>query len=188
VPRAGRRTLVLRNDDLDATRFRLDFVGAMLEDLRWLGFAWQEARTSAGRTRRINQSARRAHYRAAPRKTPRGAADFSLHALPARRARRHRRPHEGAGATTSRCIPGIRPARRRELPPLGSHPGQLGASRVPMVRRWALSTGALARSSVSGRDFGDFLVWRRRRAELPARVARSDDAEMAMTEVVRGAT
>ena len=40
--RAAGGTLLLRNDDLDAIRFRLDFVAAMLEDLRWLGFAWEE--------------------------------------------------------------------------------------------------------------------------------------------------
>ena len=38
---AGGR-LLLRNDDLDANRFRLDFVSSNLEDLRWLGFTWQE--------------------------------------------------------------------------------------------------------------------------------------------------
>lgn len=40
--RAVGGTLLLRNDDLDAVRFRLDFVAAMLEDLRWLGLAWTE--------------------------------------------------------------------------------------------------------------------------------------------------
>ncbi|HXA13512.1 MAG TPA: glutamate--tRNA ligase family protein, partial [Opitutaceae bacterium] len=40
--RAAGGALVLRNEDLDATRFRLDFVDTMLEDLRWFGFAWQE--------------------------------------------------------------------------------------------------------------------------------------------------
>ena len=34
--RAAGGTLLLRNDDLDAIRFRLDFVAAMIEDLRWL--------------------------------------------------------------------------------------------------------------------------------------------------------
>ena len=55
--RAAGGTLLLRNDDLDAIRFRLDFVDAMIEDLRWLGFAWEEPM--------ISQSARRPRYRAA---------------------------------------------------------------------------------------------------------------------------
>ena len=40
--RAAGGTMLLRNDDLDAIRFRLDFVAAMIEDLHWLGFTWQE--------------------------------------------------------------------------------------------------------------------------------------------------
>ena len=40
--RAAGGTLVLRSEDLDAVRFRLDFAAAMLEDLHWLGLDWQE--------------------------------------------------------------------------------------------------------------------------------------------------
>jgi glutamyl-tRNA synthetase len=63
--RAASGTLVLRNDDLDAQRFRLDFVDAMLEDLRWLGFRWQEGPDTGGPHAPYNQSARRPLYRAA---------------------------------------------------------------------------------------------------------------------------
>lgn len=49
--------MLLRNDDLDAIRFRLDFVAAMIEDLHWLGFTWQEPMRA--------QSTRRDRYRAA---------------------------------------------------------------------------------------------------------------------------
>ena len=38
--RAAGGTLLLRNDDLDRARCRPEFVAAMLEDLRWLGLAW----------------------------------------------------------------------------------------------------------------------------------------------------
>ena len=34
--------LILRNDDLDSTRYKMEFVDAMLEDLRWFGFEWSE--------------------------------------------------------------------------------------------------------------------------------------------------
>ena len=40
--RANGGTLVLRNEDIDSTRFRLEFVPQMIEDLHWFGFAWQE--------------------------------------------------------------------------------------------------------------------------------------------------
>ena len=39
--RAAGGVLVLRSEDLDLSRSRADFAAAMLEDLRWFGFAWQ---------------------------------------------------------------------------------------------------------------------------------------------------
>ena len=40
--RANGGELILRNEDLDSTRYQMDFVEAMLEDLRWFGFEWSE--------------------------------------------------------------------------------------------------------------------------------------------------
>ena len=42
--------LVMRNEDLDPQRSKPEFAAAMLEDLRWLGIWWQEARMSAACT------------------------------------------------------------------------------------------------------------------------------------------
>ena len=39
---AAQGALVLRNEDLDPARSRPEFAEAMLEDLHWLGIAWQE--------------------------------------------------------------------------------------------------------------------------------------------------
>ena len=59
--------LVLRNEDLDSTRFKLEFVGAMLEDLKWFGFDWQEGPDCGGPFGPYNQSERREFYLAAMR-------------------------------------------------------------------------------------------------------------------------
>src|SRR6185369_494743 len=40
--RAAGGALVLRNDDLDRSRTRPEYVQAMFEDLKWLGFTWDE--------------------------------------------------------------------------------------------------------------------------------------------------
>ena len=40
--RAQGGVLILRNEDLDSTRYKMEFVTEMLEDLRWFGFEWQE--------------------------------------------------------------------------------------------------------------------------------------------------
>ena len=50
-------TLLLRNEDLDPQRSRPEFVDAMLEDLAWLGIAWQPPM--------LSQSERLPAYRAA---------------------------------------------------------------------------------------------------------------------------
>ena len=57
--------IVLRSDDLDSTRFRMDFAEAMLEDLRWLGFKWAEGPDIGGPYAPYEQSRRLPHYRAA---------------------------------------------------------------------------------------------------------------------------
>src|SRR5882762_3548640 len=63
--RANGGTLILRNEDLDSTRYRMEFVPAMLEDLRWFGFEWQEGPDVGGAFAPYNQSERNNFYRAA---------------------------------------------------------------------------------------------------------------------------
>ena len=63
--RARGGQMVLRNEDNDAVRFKLDFVAAMLEDLRWFGFDWQEGPDCGGPFGPYNQSERTPLYRAA---------------------------------------------------------------------------------------------------------------------------
>ena len=50
--------LVLRNEDLDRARCKPEFVSAMLEDLRWFGFEWQEGPDIGGPFGPYNQSER----------------------------------------------------------------------------------------------------------------------------------
>ena len=54
--------LILRNEDLDAQRCRLEFVDAMLEDLRWLGIEWIEGPDCGGPFGPYAQSQRREFY------------------------------------------------------------------------------------------------------------------------------
>ena len=57
--------LVLRNEDLDHTRCKKEFVSATIEDLHWFGFRWQEGPDCGGPFGPYNQSERFANYRAA---------------------------------------------------------------------------------------------------------------------------
>lgn len=179
-------TLLLRNDDLDAIRFRLDFVDAMIADLHWLGFAWEEPM--------IAQSQRRPRYRAALER---------LHAArliyPCTRSRRDvleaiAAPHEagppGPGGADDEPIypPQFRPPADAPLPPLGETVSVNWRLRVPDGETLSFCDGKYGEQrAVAGRDFGDFLVWRK--DDLPSYQLACvvDDAELGVTEVVRGA-
>ena len=50
--------LVLRNEDLDKARCKPEFVSAMIEDLEWCGFEWQEGPDSGGPFAPYSQSER----------------------------------------------------------------------------------------------------------------------------------
>lgn len=187
--RAAGGTLVLRNDDLDAIRFRLDYVDAMLEDLRWLGFNWAEGPDVGGPYASYNQSGRRAHYRAALEQLHAAGLIF-----PCTRSRRDvleaiGAPHEGAGADDEPVYPKeFRPPSGAPLPPLGEKITVNWRLRVPDNEEIAFTDGRFGlQRATSGRDFGDFLVWRK--DDLPSYqlACAVDDAGMAITEVVRGA-
>ena len=187
--RAAGGTLVLRNEDLDAIRFRLDFVDAMLEDLRWLGFAWTEGPDVGGPYAPYNQSSRRAHYRAALEQLHAAGLIF-----PCTRSRRDvleaiGAPHEGAGTDDEPVYPKeFRPPAGAPLPPLGETISVNWRLRVPDGEEIAFVDGRFGpQRATAGRDFGDFLVWRK--DDLPSYqlACAVDDAAMAITEVVRGA-
>jgi glutamyl-tRNA synthetase len=205
--RAAGGALILRNEDLDATRFRLDFVATMLEDLRWFGFAWQEGPDLGGPHAPYNQSERRPVYRAALEK---------LHAarmiFPCTRSRRDvleaaSAPHEiypplaapeatkvypprrDGGENDEPVYPAqFRPPADAPLPPLGEKISVNWRLRVPDGGEVSFIDGRLGpQRAVAGRDFGDFLVWRKDDVPSYQLACAVDDAAMRVTEVVRGA-
>ena len=173
-------TLCLRNDDLDAVRFRLDFVDAMIADLRWLGLRWEEPM--------VSQSARRSRYRAALERLHAAGMIF-----PCTRSRRDvleaaGAPHEG-GADDEPVYPRqFRPPAGAVLPPLGETISVNWRLQVPDDAAVTFHDENLGeRHAVAGRDFGDFLVWRKDDTPSYQLATVVDDAELGITEVVRGA-
>ena len=180
--------LVLRSDDLDAVRFRMDFARSMVEDLRWLGLVWTEGPDVGGPHAPYCQSQRRAHYRAALGK---------LHAegriYPCTRSRRDvieaaGAPHEG-GADDEPVYPAeFRPPAGAPLPLLEESVSVNWRFRVEDGDELAFEDGmAGPQRAVAGRDFGDFLVWRKDDTPSYQLACAVDDADMGITEVVRGA-
>lgn len=194
--RARGGTLVLRNEDLDPVRSRAEFVGAMLEDLRWLGILWQEGPDVGGPVAPYSQSERRPLYLEAWSRL--AAGGFIYPCVCSRRdlARAPSAPHEGihafedeplypgtcrprAGARTSVAVS---PARV-----IGSPAGTNWRFRVPDGEEVTFQDLRLGRQLfVAGRDFGDFVVWRRDDVPAYQLAVVTDDALMKITEVVRG--
>jgi len=180
--------LVLRNDDLDAARYRMNFAEAMLEDMRWFGFRWAEGPDIGGPHAPYSQSQRRSIYRASLE---------LLHAegliYPCSRSRRDvieaaGAPHEGDEDDEPLFPASLRPDPMAPLPPLGEHISVNWRLRVPDGEEISFDDTRLGpQSAVAGRDFGDFPVWRRDDCPSYQLACAVDDALMGITEVVRGA-
>lgn len=178
--RAAGGRLLLRNDDLDQARCRPEFVAAMLEDLHWLGLRWEEPV--------VHQSQRLEQYRAALAR---------LHATgvvyPCTRSRRDVQeaagaPHEG-GELDEPIFPAAwRPPCGAPLPPLDFAAEVNWRFRVPDGVELTFDDGlAGPQRAVAGRDFGDFIVWRRDGLPSYQLACAIDEADLGITEVVRGA-
>jgi glutamyl/glutaminyl-tRNA synthetase len=180
-------TLVLRNDDLDATRHRMDFAAAMFEDMRWIGLSWDEGPDVGGPHAPYNQSQRIPFYREALER---------LHAsgliYPCMRSRRDvieaaAAPHEGADDDEPVYPAAFRPDPDLPVPPLGNWIGVNWRLRVPDGETLEFNDSRLGpQRAVAGRDFGDFPVWRKDDCPSYQLACTVDDAQMGITEVVRG--
>lgn len=198
--RAARGALVLRNEDLDPDRCRPEYVTAMIEDLRWFGFAWQEGPNRGGLFAPYAQSQRRLHYVEAFRRLL--ALGFVYPCACSRRdvQRAAQAPHPGDEEPVygGACRPGPSGefrVQQADPPGVACHPG----SRAPGARvnwRFRVPDGesvsfvdgcAGPQSFVAGRDFGDFVLWRHDDVPSYQLAVTVDDALMKMTEVVRGA-
>lgn len=177
--------LALRNDDLDEQRSRPEFYRAMLEDPRWLGIAWQEGPDVGGPFTPYSQSERGGLYLAAWRKLLAAGFLYPCHCSRRELAMAASAPHENADEEPN--YPGTcRPA---EMPhEVESNTGANWRFRVTDGEAVEFHDGHFGpQQFVAGRDFGDFLVWRRDGGPSYQLACVVDDAAMRMTEVVRGA-
>jgi len=195
-----RGQLILRNEDLDAQRCRPEFEQAMIEDLRWLGIEWSEGPDCGGAYGPYTQSERRSSYLEAwktlrdlgviyPCTCSRRDVELSAGA-----------PNEGEDE----------PVYSGKCRPLGSASARLPQSEmadaVVFTNSYAQPAGLNWRFRVpdgaeicftdlhlgpqrfvAGRDFGDFIIWRRDDVPAYQLAVVVDDAAMQITEVVRGA-
>lgn len=183
--RAQGGTLVLRNDDIDALRFKLEFVAAMLEDLHWFGFEWSEGPDCGGPLGPYNQSERIQIYRAALERLQTGGYLYPCTCSRKDIAAAARAPH--AADDEEPIYPGTC---RCKLPSaLNPQPSTRfnWRFRVPDGETISFQDENRGRQQfVAGKDFGDFVVWRHDDVPAYQLSVVVDDAAMQLTEVVRG--
>jgi glutamyl/glutaminyl-tRNA synthetase len=192
--RAAGGILILRNDDLDSTRYKMEFVEAMLEDLRWFGFEWTEGPDIGGPFAPYNQSERMEHYQAALAQLRAGGFIYPCTCSRRDIQQAVTAPH---AADDELIYPGTCRAKGDEWRVTGDKPGDatpLGTRhaalrfRVPDGETIAFQDQNLGpQKFVAGKDFGDFVVWRGDGVPAYQLSCAVDDAAMRITEVVRGA-
>jgi glutamyl-tRNA synthetase len=175
--------LILRNEDLDATRFKMEFVEAMLEDLRWFGFEWSEGPDVGGPFAPYHQSGRMEIYRAALEKLCAGNLVYPCTCSRKDIQAATRAPH--ANDDDEPIYPGTcRSNRKSEI----ENQKFSWRFRVPDGETISFMDGNYGdQKFVAGKDFGDFIVWRGDDVPAYQLACVVDDAAMQITEVVRGA-
>jgi glutamyl/glutaminyl-tRNA synthetase len=205
--RAASGALILRMEDLDAERSRQAYAETAMDDLRWLGIRWIEGPDRGGPCAPYLQSKRRSIYLATWRRLLWGE-----HLFPCRCTRKDL--EAALGAPHESAWPGAQPNSKLDL--LDDDPIYPGTCRrfqghTPQLPgpnsaeldspgdtnwRFRVRDGEVVefvdenlgpQRFVAGRDFGDFVVWRRDGSPSYQLACVADDAAMGITEVVRGA-
>lgn len=176
-------TLILRNEDIDPQRCRTEFVEAMIEDLRWLGIRWSEGPDCGGPHAPYSQSQRREHYLEAWRRLRDAGAVYPCTCSRKDLAQAATAPND---ADDEPIYPG-KCRGRTDAARFAAPAGVNWRFRVPGGEAVSFSDLRFGpQKFLAGSDFGDFVVWRRDDVPAYQLTVVVDDAEMRITEVVRG--
>lgn len=194
--RACAGTLIFRNEDIDQQRSRPEFVQAMYEDMRWLGLDWDEGPDLPSQTGYsgqhgssavgpYSQSQRRNFYLDAWRKLRDGGFIYPCACSRKDLERAPSAPHEDDDEIH---YPGTCRTRLAEAHTWQSPAGMSWRFKVPddqIITFTDLYHGP--QQFTAGRDFSDFLVWRRDDVTAYQLAVVVDDEAMHISEIVRGA-
>jgi glutamyl-queuosine tRNA(Asp) synthetase len=170
-------TLLLRNEDLDPHRSRPDFAAAMLEDLTWLGIHWMPPI--------ITQSNRLPLYREALDQLLTTGHIYPCHCSRKDLTAMMHAPHEDEDTDDEPIYPGT--CRTKLQPNQPFQPNTNYRFRVPDNETITFEDRNLGpQSFTAGKDFGDFLIWRKDGIPSYQLACVVDDAAMNITEVLRG--
>ena len=180
--RAQKGTLVYRTEDLDPARCRPEYDEGALVDLRWWGLDWDEGPDIGGPLAPYRQSQRMELFRDIFIKLR--ATGCVYPCLISRKEIR------AAGPAPS-PVNGdpVFPTALRPTVPNNAHAGEEvnWRFRVPDGETISFTDERLGEKTyLAGRDFGDFLVWRRDGMPAYELAVVVDDHAMKISEVVRG--
>jgi len=193
--------MILRNEDLDSTRYKMEFVEAMLEDLRWFDFNWSEGPDVGGKFAPYSQSERMNFYRAALEQLRAGNFIYPCTctrkdiqaAVTAPHAEDEEPVYPGTCREKSFKLK-VECCKLDKLPVEPTTFNQQPSTKFSW--RFRVSDGETisfvdgnlgAQAFTAGKDFGDFIVWRNDGVPAYQLACAVDDAAMQITEVVRGA-
>jgi glutamyl-tRNA synthetase len=178
--------LILRVEDIDVARCCAEFRDALIDDLRWFGLKWDEGPDIGGRFEPYLQSARRALYLAGWEELRVNgfiyACTCSRRDVISAAAAPHDENEEPIYPGTCRpAAAAVSAASPREKAVVNWR------FRVPDGEELSFVDQRLGvQRATAGRDFGDFLVWRRDDVPAYQLAVVVDDAAMQITEAVRG--
>ena len=206
---AGGR-LVLRIEDLDSDRCRREFADAIINDLHWFGLDWNEGPDIGGPFAPYVQSQRRSQYLESWEKLRVGGFIYPCKCSRKDVAQASLAPHDeneepiypgtcrppylSLASVADVVAAAVSAAGQGDLPPVTAAATQSKAPagtqwrfRVPDGERIEFVDERVGRqSALAGRDFGDFIVWRRDDVPTYQLAVVVDDAAMRISEVVRG--
>jgi glutamyl-tRNA synthetase len=181
---AANGTLILRMDDLDGPRCTAEFSTAAIEDLKWLGLRWYEGPNIGGPHGPYTQSERMPLYAEAFERLRASGLLYPCKCSRQDVLRALSAPHEGEEEP-------LYPGTCRPPTPIVSTEKRDGINwrfRVPDGETVFFHDGNFGEQrAIAGRDFGDFLAWRKDGFPSYQLACAVDDALMQITEVVRGA-
>jgi glutamyl-tRNA synthetase len=185
--RAAGGELILRVEDLDPARCRPAFRAAVVEDLRWFGLRWKEGPDVGGAFGPYGQSERQALYVDALNKMRAAGLVYPCHCSRKDIAGAALAPHD---ENEEPIYPGTcRPVESPAMTAPGVSIDQEINWRFCLPNEEVLEFTDLRlgkQRAVAGRDFGDFIVWRKDNVPAYQLAVVVDDAAMRITEVVRG--
>lgn len=180
--REANGSLILRNEDLDPDRSRPEFARAMYEDLKWLGIEWSEGPDCGGPFQSYSQSERRPFYLAAWRQLKQAGFIYPCACSRKDWMQSASAPND---ADEEPIYPGT--CRNVRADEYEKPAGINWRFHIPDGEDLQFDDGHFGRQSYrAGRDFGDFLIWRRDDVPAYQLAVVVDDSAMQISEVVRG--